>query len=132
MSLIPDPFSLVLVNNVDHDVDQDQSDEISNGASFNVPRRDFKLTGTPKVYAKTGNSGSEIRRYFCGHCGSYILHRDRLDRQLIFRPVYVETDSDLVDGKATDDTPVYVKIGLSSPVTDYVAVLNVTRTVPCW
>jgi len=85
------------------------------------------------VYAKIGNSGSEIRRYFCGHCGSYIFSRqDRLDRKLIFRPVYVETDGDLVDRKATDDTPVYVKIGQSSPVAGFMAELIITRTVPCW
>jgi hypothetical protein len=30
----------------------------------------LKLEGLPKIYAITGSSGKEVRRYFCGTCGS--------------------------------------------------------------
>lgn len=40
-----------------------------------VPGDDFKVTGKPKVYTKTADSGKTIHSYFCGECGS-TLYRD--------------------------------------------------------
>lgn len=40
-----------------------------------VPDDGFKVTGNPKVYTKTADSGKTINSYFCGDCGS-TLYRD--------------------------------------------------------
>lgn len=37
-----------------------------------VPEEDLKLTGTPKVYIKTGDSGAKREQAFCAECGSAI------------------------------------------------------------
>ena len=37
-----------------------------------VPESDLHLTGTPKVYIKTGDSGAKREQAFCGECGSAI------------------------------------------------------------
>lgn len=35
-----------------------------------VPAQDFTLTGTPKVYIKTAQSGNRRAQGFCGECGT--------------------------------------------------------------
>jgi len=40
-----------------------------------VPGDDFKVTGSPKKFTKTADSGKVIHSYFCGECGS-TLYRD--------------------------------------------------------
>lgn len=35
-----------------------------------APSATFKLSGTPKTYIKTAESGSKRLQAFCGHCGS--------------------------------------------------------------
>lgn len=35
----------------------------------------FSVTGSPKAYTKTADSGKKITSYFCGDCGS-TLYRD--------------------------------------------------------
>ena len=40
-----------------------------------VPGDDFKVTGSPKTFKKTADSGKSITSYFCGDCGS-TLYRD--------------------------------------------------------
>ena len=38
-----------------------------------VPASDFRLTGEPKYYTVTANSGYPIARGFCSECGSHVL-----------------------------------------------------------
>ena len=71
----------------------------------------MKITGEPKYFGKNGNSGKEVRRYFCGTCASYVLSV-RVSR-LTDRPLYTEDDCLIVideDG-ISDESPVFVKIG---------------------
>ena len=46
------------------------------GTAFNTvvfaPRAGFKLSGTPKIYFKTGSSGAKRAQAFCPECGSRI------------------------------------------------------------
>jgi hypothetical protein len=35
-----------------------------------VPAQDFTLTGTPKIYIKTAQSGNRRAQAFCGECGT--------------------------------------------------------------
>ena len=46
------------------------------GSAFRVvvpaKREAFKLTGQPKIYVKTGESGRKRAQGFCGNCGSPI------------------------------------------------------------
>ena len=37
-----------------------------------VPAKDFSLTGSPKVYIKTAQSGNKRAQAFCGECGTSI------------------------------------------------------------
>ncbi|MDQ0249228.1 hypothetical protein J2W22_001275 [Sphingomonas kyeonggiensis] len=39
-------------------------------ASVRVDAADFRVTGTPKVYVKTADSGTRRGQAFCGECGS--------------------------------------------------------------
>lgn len=47
------------------------------GTSFSIvvgiPLDSLRVTGTPKVYTTTGESGSKVARQFCGDCGSPLL-----------------------------------------------------------
>ncbi|MBK7136136.1 MAG: GFA family protein [Rhodocyclales bacterium] len=38
-----------------------------------IPAKDFSLTGSPKVYIKTAQSGSKRAQAFCGECGTPLL-----------------------------------------------------------
>lgn len=72
----------------------------------------MKITGQPRYYGKNGNSGKEVRRYFCGTCASYVpklSHNQRLTN----RPLYTEDDCLIIEGKdgIADDSPTFVKIG---------------------
>ncbi|HEY9010391.1 MAG TPA: GFA family protein, partial [Devosia sp.] len=41
------------------------------GVSVRVPRTAFRIvSGTPKSFTKTGDSGRLVARHFCGDCGS--------------------------------------------------------------
>ena len=40
--------------------------------NVSVLPRNFKLTGTPKIYVKIGGSGLPGNTAFCGHCGAAI------------------------------------------------------------
>jgi hypothetical protein len=35
-----------------------------------VPAKDFSLTGSPKIYIKTAESGNRRAQAFCGECGT--------------------------------------------------------------
>ncbi|KAI4854571.1 hypothetical protein E4T44_00068 [Aureobasidium sp. EXF-8845] len=49
------------------------------GSAFSVnnvvPEEGFTVSGSPKSYTKTADSGKKITSYFCGDCGS-TLYRD--------------------------------------------------------
>jgi hypothetical protein len=40
-----------------------------------VPAAALSITGTPSLYRDTGDSGNEVRREFCGTCGSPLFSR---------------------------------------------------------
>ena len=50
--------------------------QVMSGSAFraNVPakREGFKLTGTPKVYIKTAESGNKRAQAFCPDCGTHV------------------------------------------------------------
>lgn len=51
--------------------------QTSSGAPYraNVPvlLENFRVTGTPKIYTKTGGSGAKGNLSFCGECGSALF-----------------------------------------------------------
>ena len=50
--------------------------QVMSGSAFraNVPakKEGFKLTGTPKVYVKTADSGNKRAQAFCPECGTHV------------------------------------------------------------
>lgn len=40
---------------------------------FGVPIAAFETTGPARSYAKAGGSGREVKRFFCGECGSQLF-----------------------------------------------------------
>jgi hypothetical protein len=57
------------------------------GSAFrsNVPakREGFKLTGTPKVYVKTAESGNKRAQAFCPECGTHV-YATSVENQQVF------------------------------------------------
>lgn len=57
------------------------------GSAFrsNVPARkeSFKLTGTPKVYVKTAESGNKRAQAFCPECGTHV-YATSVENQQVF------------------------------------------------
>ncbi|MDQ0466291.1 hypothetical protein QO010_004084 [Caulobacter ginsengisoli] len=49
-----------------------------------VPRDGLKITGEPKVYEDTGDSGAKVLRKFCPNCGSPIVSEPSPDSPLVF------------------------------------------------
>ena len=37
-----------------------------------VPEADLKMTGTPKIYVRTADSGNKRAQAFCGECGTHL------------------------------------------------------------
>ena len=56
------------------------------GSAFRVvvpaKREGFKLTGEPKIYVKTGESGRKRRQGFCANCGTPIYSADVTNPQV--------------------------------------------------
>jgi len=56
------------------------------GSAFRVvvaaKREGFKLTGRPKIYVKTGESGRKRAQGFCAECGTPIYSADVTDPQV--------------------------------------------------
>jgi hypothetical protein len=56
------------------------------GSAFrtSVPakRQDFKLTGKPKVYVKTAESGNKRAQAFCAECGTHIYATSVEDQKI--------------------------------------------------
>ena len=56
------------------------------GSAFRVvvqaKREGFRLTGGPKIYVKTGESGKKRAQGFCGTCGTPIYSADVTDPQV--------------------------------------------------
>ena len=59
------------------------------GSAFNigvrVSKADFVLTrGAPKAFGKTGDSGNDLARHFCGNCGSPLFTSSARHLEWIF------------------------------------------------
>jgi hypothetical protein len=48
-----------------------------------IQRSQLQLTGTPKTYTNTGESGGSVTRHFCGHCGGRIFTSGSLPGEVI-------------------------------------------------
>ena len=69
-------------------------------AAIVVASAEVELTGEPRVYTKTADSGRTVARYFCGDCGGhlftspwpeatrYSLKAGTLDDQNLYRPAH--------------------------------------------
>ena len=44
----------------------------------------FRMTGTPRLYVKTAESGNKRAQSFCGTCGTPIYSTDPVDSQVFF------------------------------------------------
>jgi hypothetical protein len=57
------------------------------GMSLIVPRDSFEITGEPKVFTRTSDSGNRVDCAFCERCGTRIFHRpQRLPDTLNVKP----------------------------------------------
>ena len=60
--------------------------QVMSGSAFraNVPakREGFKLTGTPKVYIKTAESGNKRAQAFCAECGTHVYATSPEDQKV--------------------------------------------------
>lgn len=61
--------------------------QVFSGSAFRatvaVKKDDFKLTGTPKIYVKTAESGNKRAQAFCPNCGTH-LYATSVDDQKVF------------------------------------------------
>ena len=60
--------------------------QILSGSAFRssvpVTKADFKLTGQPKIYVKTAESGAKRAKAFCPDCGTHVYAAAPVDPQL--------------------------------------------------
>jgi hypothetical protein len=55
------------------------------GVSVRATAHEFRIVkGTPKAFAKLGDSGREVSRYFCGDCGAPLFTRPPLHPEVVF------------------------------------------------
>ena len=48
-----------------------------------IHRSQLRLTGTPKTYTNSGDSGGSVTRHFCGNCGGRIFTSGSLPGEVI-------------------------------------------------
>jgi len=51
-------------------------------SSVSVKKEDFKLTGQPKIYVKTAESGNKRAQAFCPECGTHVYAAAPVDPQV--------------------------------------------------
>src|SRR3569832_909349 len=61
--------------------------QVFSGSAFRatvaVKKENFKLTGTPKLYVKTAESGNKRAQAFCANCGTH-LYATSVEDQKVF------------------------------------------------
>lgn len=79
-----------------------------------IPEDVFQLVGKVTVYQRTADSGNQINRRFCPHCGSAVFHtREGLEDKIVIRTSSMD-DPEI----AQPDRAIYVGSAISWDILD--------------